>query len=135
MTKLSFLPLGLAFPDSCASPFFRGTGMRRTRPNARSRAAKARWADPVMAAKWRAALRDPARRAKAREAARARWADPAAREEMISKMRATRTDPAVRQKRVSASKRRWADPLMREKIIAAMRATKKRRKTKDAADR
>jgi hypothetical protein len=50
--------------------------MRRTRASAHSRAAKARWADPITGAKLRAALGDPDTRAKMREATNARWADP-----------------------------------------------------------
>ena len=61
--------------------------MRRTRANAHSRAAKARWADPIESEKWRAALRDPVTLAKMREATNARWADPVMREKMIEGMR------------------------------------------------
>jgi len=49
---------------------------------------KARWADPITAEKLRAALRDPANRAKMREGTNARWADPLMREKMIVGMRA-----------------------------------------------
>jgi hypothetical protein len=92
--------------------------------------AKARWADPVAAEKWRAALYNPATRAKMSEASKARWADQTAREEMIAKFRASWADPVVRQKKASASKKRWADPAMREKMIAGMRTTPKRRRKK-----
>jgi hypothetical protein len=61
---------------------------QKRRPGAYSEASKARWADPVVGAKMRAALREPALRAKIREAAKARWADPAMREKMIAGMRA-----------------------------------------------
>jgi hypothetical protein len=140
--------LGLAFPPhSCASPFLCGLKeMSQTPTDPQARVAtperrelqraitKARWADPITAAKWRAALADPASRARKSEAARARWADPAAREKMIAKMRATNADPVVRQKKASATKERWADSAMREKIIAAMRTTTKRRRNGDTAD-
>jgi hypothetical protein len=53
-----------------------------------SRAAKARWTNPVKRAKWLAALRDPATRAKMCEATKARWADPSMREKIITGMRA-----------------------------------------------
>jgi hypothetical protein len=58
--------------------------MKQTRANAHSQAAKARWADPVIGAKMRAALRDPAALAKMREATKARWADPSKREKLES---------------------------------------------------
>jgi len=62
--------------------------MSRTRTSEHSRAAKARWADPVIGAKMRAAFSDPATLAKMREATKARWADPSMREKMIAGMRA-----------------------------------------------
>jgi hypothetical protein len=61
--------------------------MRRTRTNAYSRAAKARWADPIAGAEWRDALRHPANRAKLREITKARWADPLMREKIIAGMK------------------------------------------------
>jgi hypothetical protein len=96
--------------------------------------AKARWADPVSAAKWRAALLSPARRAKLSEVAKARWADPAAREKMMTKTRASLADPTVRQRIGSTTKERWADPSMREKMIAGMKTTTKRRRKRGTAD-
>jgi hypothetical protein len=96
--------------------------------------AKARWADPVAAAKWRAALFGPAGRAKIGEASRARWADPAVREKMLTKIRASHADPVSRQKKASATKERWADPAIREKMIAGMRTTTKRRRNRGTAD-
>ena len=82
--------LGLAspFPNSSPARFLsQAKGMRRTRASAYSRAAKARWADPVIGAKMLAAFRDPATLAKMREATKARWADPSMREKMIMAMR------------------------------------------------
>jgi len=72
--------------------------MRRTRPGPlspvtpegrerKSAIAKARWADPIAAEKWRAVLGDPARRVKLREITKARWADPSMREKIIAAMR------------------------------------------------
>ena len=52
-----------------------------------SRAAKARWADPVVSEKIKTALRDPANRAKMGQASQARWADPEKRAQMIAAMR------------------------------------------------
>ncbi len=64
--------------------------MKQVRSNAYSRAAKARWDDPVIGSKIRAALRDPSVRAKVREATKAQWADPEMRTKMISGMKAAR---------------------------------------------
>jgi hypothetical protein len=52
-----------------------------------SRAAKARWADPVIGDKMRTALRDPVSRAKVSETSKARWDDPEKRAQMIAAMR------------------------------------------------
>jgi hypothetical protein len=117
-----------------------------------SAAARARWADPIAGAKWRAAVNEAAKarradptfagplfssasRAKIGEATKARWADPAAREKMIAKMRASNADPVVRRKRATAIRKRWADPAMREQMLAGMRTTTKRRRKRDNADR
>jgi hypothetical protein len=97
--------------------------------------AKARWADPVAGAKWRAALFSPVSRAKIGEASKARWADPVARESLITKLRASYADPVLRQKKASATKERWADPSIREKTIAGMKTAAKRRRNRDTADR
>jgi hypothetical protein len=87
----SFLTLGLAFRRQ---PILsRDWGMRRTRSYRGERqraAAKARWADPIAGAKWRAALYNPTSRAKIGEATKARWADPVARERLIAAMRAAK---------------------------------------------
>ena len=115
--------------------------LRRTRPTAtpemRERyraAAKARWADPVVGAKLRAALYNAGTRAKISEATKARWVDPAARERLIVGIRASQADPVVRQKMASAAKDRWADPETRKKTIASMRTAAKRRRKRDTAD-
>jgi hypothetical protein len=85
--------------------------------------AKARWADPVSGAKWKASLGDPKSRAKVSEAKKALWADPVGRQ----KMRAALGDASNREKLQESTKARWADPAMREKMIAGMRAARKRR--------
>ncbi len=55
---------------------------------AQSRIAKARWDDPIAGAKWRAALRDSARREKIAKTSAARWADPEMRAKIIAGMKA-----------------------------------------------
>ena len=82
----------------------------------------------------RAALRDPARRAKVSESAKTQWADPLVREKMLAGMKASNADPVVRQKKASATRKQWADPAVRKKLIAAMRGKPKRRKNRDTAD-
>jgi hypothetical protein len=111
VVELLLPKLGLVFARQFAIHFFRGPeGMRRSRPSAQSPVTPemrerqraittARWADPIAGAKLRAAIRNPASRAKVSEATKARWADPAAREKMIAEMRAAHTDPDMRQKK------------------------------------
>ena len=112
--------------------------MRQTRTHPRPRvvtpemrekyraAAKARWADPVTGAKWRAAVSEairlfsPASRARLSEATKARWADPASRERLMAGIRASNADPVVGQRKATAVQERWADPAKRDKMIAGI---------------
>jgi hypothetical protein len=76
---------GSAFPHVRRPSLFGRNALAKT--SSHSRAAKARWADPVVSEKIKTALRDPANRAKMVQASQDRWADPEKRAQMIAAMR------------------------------------------------
>ena len=92
----------------------------------RSQARKAALADPAVRAKIsaasKAALADPAVRAKISAASKAAWADPAVRAKISAASKAALADPAVRAKISAARKAALADPAVRAKMSAARKA-------------
>lgn len=70
------------------------------------------------AATIRAALADPAVRAKISAASRARWTDPEKRAKMTASCQATAADPDVRARLSASGAAAWADPKKRARLMA-----------------